>query len=82
MTDTSPVSSDKIREYLGSAAAKGMKQVTKGTYAATIDGKDVRIVKLNEIDMKEYTYTLRSGKQIKVRVPISENPPTQAEVEK
>lgn len=75
------ISVDKYKEFISTTAANELRQVATGTYAADIDGKQVEIIKLNEIPMREYTYTLKSGKQIKVRVPLSESPPSQEEIE-
>lgn len=75
------ISVDKYKEIISTTTANELRQVATGTYAANIDGKQVEIIKLNEIPMKEYTYTLKSGKQIKVRVPLSDTPPSQEEIE-
>lgn len=75
------ISIDKYKEYISSSAAKGMKQVATGTYAADIQGQNVQIIKVNEIPTKVYSYTLKDGRQIQVSVPVDSTPPTQAEVE-
>lgn len=70
---------EDFNQALSKAVDVPMKQVAKGTYAATVQGKEVQIIKLNEIPYKEYTYTI-NGKQVKIRVPETMSPPTENEV--
>lgn len=70
---------DDFKQAMSSAVNIPMKQVATGTYASTVQGKDVQIIKLNEIPYREYTYTI-DGKQIKIRVPETMSPPTEDEV--
>ncbi len=55
--------------------------LNKGVYASTY--QDMIVIKFvqNQIEWKQYTFTLRNGKQITVRVPGGDQSPTQTEME-
>ncbi len=57
-----------------------LKKVSQGVYAGEKNNIKVYKIKMNEIDYLEYTFNIK-GKEIKVKVPKGEQPPTQEEIE-
>jgi len=55
--------------------------VSKGVYAKQKGNVVYTEIKLNEIEMIEYTFTVK-GKEIKIRVPKGQSPPTKDFLEK
>ena len=57
-----------------------LKQVSKGVYAGETEGIQVYEVRINEFDYLEYIFNV-DGKEIKIRVPEGQAPPTQKVIE-
>lgn len=57
-----------------------LNQVSQGVYAGEVDGTQVYEVRTNEIDYLEYTFNVK-GKEIKIKVPKDQRPPSQEEME-
>lgn len=57
-----------------------LKQVSQGVYAAEQNNINVYEIRTNEIDYLVYTFTIK-GKEIKIKVPKDQKPPTQAEMD-
>lgn len=56
------------------------KQMTKGVYAKSNNNISYTIVRDNEIDWVEYSFDIK-GKQVKIKVPRGEQPPSQETLE-
>jgi len=78
--NTSTITGEQYRQFMSSTAAKGMRQIAPGTYAATIHGSNVQIVNMGEIPMREYTYTSGNGTVQKIRVGVNQPTPSQADI--
>lgn len=57
-----------------------LKKVSSGVYAGEKNNVQVYEVRSNEIDYLEYTFTV-NGKEIKIKVPKDQQPPSQDVVE-
>jgi len=79
-SSNSGITADDYRNFMSTAAAKGMQQVTTGTYAANINGEDVRIIKLGEKLMDSCPYMTPQGQKI-IHVLKGKSCPPQSEVE-
>lgn len=56
-------------------------KVGQGVFAKEKGADNYVLVKVNDIEYKEYTFIVR-GKAVKIRVPKDDQPPAQKEVEK
>lgn len=57
-----------------------MQEIAKGVYAKDDGVNDYTLVKLDEVDLKEYRITIR-GKEVVIRVPVGQEPPSQEALE-
>lgn len=73
------ITAEDFKNFMSTAAAKGMQQVTTGTYAANINGEDVRIIKLGEKLMDNCTYSTPQGQKI-IHVLKGKPCPSEADV--
>lgn len=62
------------------ALALPLTKVSSGVYAGENDGVKIYEVRLNEVEYLEYTFTIK-GKEIKIKVPKGQTPPSQEIVE-
>lgn len=58
-----------------------LEQLNKGVYARTEKNYSQTVIKINEIEWIEYTFTIK-GKEVKIQVPRGQQPPTQELLEK
>ncbi|MCX6730524.1 MAG: hypothetical protein NTZ55_01625 [Candidatus Roizmanbacteria bacterium] len=75
---------DEFKTLLDKVKTEPMKQISKGTYAQTYSGKTITTVNLDEIPYKIYTYTITikgEKKTITIRVPETDTPPSQSDLE-
>jgi hypothetical protein len=57
-----------------------LKTISKGVYGKTKENYSYTLIKVNEIEWKEYTFNI-NGKEIKIKVPKDQQPPSQKLVE-
>lgn len=71
----------QFAQDIDNALQAPLNQVSKGVYAGEKDGYQVTEVKIGEIEYSEYTFNIR-GKEVKIRVPKDQQPPSQETMEK
>jgi hypothetical protein len=57
-----------------------LKTISKGVYGKTKENYSYTLIKINEIEWKEYTFNI-NGKEINIKVPKDQQPPSQKLVE-
>jgi hypothetical protein len=80
---TTPAQSPTQAEFaqeINNALEAPLNQVSQGVYAGEKDGYKVTEIKIGEIEYKEYTFNIR-GKDVKIRVPKNQQPPSQETME-
>ena len=53
-----------------------LKTISKGVYGKTRGNYSYTLIKINEIEWKEYTFNI-NGKEIKIKFPKDQQPPSQ-----
>lgn len=74
-----PTQSD-FTEEINNSLKTPLYQVSQGVYAGEKNGYKVIEVRIGEIEYKEYTFKV-NGKEIKIKVPKDQQPPSQDVVE-
>ncbi len=79
--DNIPPTQVEFAQDIDNALQAPLNQVSKGVYAGEKDGYQVTEVKIGEFEYLEYTFNIR-GKDVKIRVPKDQEPPSQETMEK
>lgn len=75
-----PSSFSLTKQQVAESLQTPLSKVSQGVYAGERDNKQVVQIKMNEIDYLEYTFNV-DGKQIKIKVPKDQQPPSQEQME-